>query len=251
MSGGDRRFFLRLLGLGVFLAVGLALLLAVPGGLPWPDAVLCAVLFALMPALALAQVPLAEVDGLERIPAYAASAITIAALAALCWAVGTRSSGPRTLGFVALSSGAFALWTLALAGVGLAVLFGFHGAGKAMGWSESPLLRALLPRTPRERAAFVVLSLAAGTGEEIVYRGYSIPVLAVLLGPLGAAVLTSAVFGVLHAYQGSLGMVRTAVLGGVLAWGFLASGSLWPAIAAHAVIDVVAGTLLADRLTAR
>jgi membrane protease YdiL (CAAX protease family) len=64
-------------------------------------------------------------------------------------------------------------------------------------------------------------------------------------------VLTSAVFGVLHAYQGSLGMVRTAVLGGVLAWGFLASGSLWPAIAAHAVIDVVAGTLLADRLTAR
>jgi len=38
------------------------------------------------------------------------------------------------------------------------------------------------------------------------------------------------------------------VLGGALAWGFLASGSLWPAIVAHALIDVLAGVVLGERL---
>ncbi len=78
--------------------------------------------------------------------------------------------------------------------------------------------------------------------------GYAIPVLTPLLGVTGAAVVSSAVFGVLHSYQGVLGMLRTAVMGGVLAWGFLASGSLWPGIIAHTLIDLVAGILLGERL---
>ena len=36
------------------------------------------------------------------------------------------------------------------------------------------------------------------------------------------------VFGAMHVYQGWIGVVRTALRGGVLAGGFLASGSLWP-----------------------
>jgi len=92
------------------------------------------------------------------------------------------------------------------------------------------------------------LSLAAGLGEETAYRGYLITVLAPLTGLAGAAVLSSAVFGVLHVYQGWLGIPRTALLGGLLAWGFLASGSLWPAIVAHTVIDLIAGIALGERL---
>jgi membrane protease YdiL (CAAX protease family) len=117
-----------------------------------------------------------------------------------------------------------------------------------LGLRESPLLRTLLPRTGRERAAFVALAVTAGVGEELAYRGYVISVLAGLLGPVGAAVLSSVVFGVLHAYQGPLGVARTAALGGLLAWGFLASGSLWPPIAAHALLDVVLGVALAERM---
>jgi membrane protease YdiL (CAAX protease family) len=61
-------------------------------------------------------------------------------------------------------------------------------------------------------------------------------------------VLTSVVFGILHGYQGLLGTVRTTLMGGTLAWGFLASGSLLPAIVAHTLIDLVAGLLLGDWL---
>jgi membrane protease YdiL (CAAX protease family) len=53
---------------------------------------------------------------------------------------------------------------------------------------------------------------------------------------------------VLHGYQGVLGIARTGVMGAMLAWGFLASGSLWPAIVAHAAIDMVAGLWLGERL---
>ena len=63
-----------------------------------------------------------------------------------------------------------------------------------------------------------------------------------------AALLSSAVFGVLHAYQGWLGMVRTGMLGLLLAAAFLLSGSLWPCIVAHAILDLVAGLLLGDTL---
>jgi membrane protease YdiL (CAAX protease family) len=60
--------------------------------------------------------------------------------------------------------------------------------------------------------------------------------------------LTSGVFGVLHAYQGWIGTVRAAALGGLLAWGFLLSGSLVPAIVAHTAIDLLAGIVLSDVL---
>ena len=52
----------------------------------------------------------------------------------------------------------------------------------------------------------------------------------------------------MHGYQGWLGMVRTALMGGVLAGGFLAAGSLWPPIVAHIAIDILAGIVFGERL---
>ena len=82
----------------------------------------------------------------------------------------------------------------------------------------------------------------------MAYRGYAIPVLAPLVGVPGAAVLTTLIFGVLHSYQGWLGILRTTLMGGILAWGFLASGSLWPPIIAHTAIDLLAGIVLGQKL---
>ncbi len=220
------------------------------GPLAWPDAVLCVLLLVGMPVLAVAQLPLAKAEELDRIPAYVASAVTIAVLAGLALLVGTRAGGLRAVGLVAVSPAVLGRWSLVLAGGGLALLAGFRLIAGVAGWSESAFLRALLPRTRRERVTFVLLSLVAGLGEEVAYRGYAITALAAVLGPVGAAVLSSVSFGVMHAYQGVLGVVRTTVLGGLLAWGFLASGSLWPPIAAHALIDILAGTVLAEHLTA-
>ncbi len=212
------------------------------------DVATLAVLLVGLPALTLVQ--LRHLDGIEihPLPAYVSSAVTLLAMGGVCLAVGARRGGLGAVGLVPMADAPLLSWSVGLLVGGLAMLLLFRFVAGLLGARESPLLLRLLPRTPRERAAFVGLSIAAGVGEEIAFRGYAITILAAALGGAGAAVLTSIVFGILHAYQGALGIVRTAALGGLLAWGFLASGSVWPPILAHAALDVLAGTALADRL---
>lgn len=212
------------------------------------DVLVLAILLVVVPVLSIVQ--LRYLDGVEirPLPVYMSSALTLLVLGGGCLAVGARRGGVRALGIVPLPPLALAAWSIGLTLGGLAVLLAFRGLAPLVGGGDSPLLRMLLPRTGRERAAFTGLSMVAGAGEELAYRGYTIPLLAVVTGPFWAAVLSSAVFGVLHAYQGVIGIARTAVLGGMLAWGFLASGSLWPPVLAHAALDVLAGIFLAERL---
>ena len=233
-------------GAGLFWVVQLGLLLW--AGLPLPDTILVAVLLVVLPALALAQLPLVKDTPVERLPAYWGSIATLWLIATASWLVGTRSAGGETVGMVWIPLGPLVGWSLGLTLGGLAVMLVFRQIAVAVGANESPVLRALLPRTREERGVFALLSVAAGLGEELAYRGYSIPLLAAIVGVPGAAALTSVVFGILHGYQGLLGTLRTTVLGGMLAWGFLASGSLLPAIVAHTSIDLVAGLVLGERL---
>jgi len=229
-------FWLALLGL-IFIA-----------GVPLLDSLLLAVLLVAVPALSLAQLPLIDSVPLERLPAYWSSIVTLWLLGGACWLVGTRHEGPSAVGLLPMPLGAGVLWSFALAGGGLLTILVFRQVGRWIGAAESPVLRGLLPRTRQERHAFALLSVAAGFGEEIAYRGYLIPVLAPVLGIPGAAVLSSCVFGVLHGYQGRMGVVRTATMGGLLAWGFLTAGSLWPGVVAHTLIDLAAGLWLGERL---
>ena len=217
-------------------------------GLPLPDTILLAVLLVAMPAFALAQLPLVRDTPVERLPAYWGSITTLWLIGTACWLVGTRDGGAAAVGAVWIPAAPLVAWTIGLTLAALAIMIAFRQVAQAIGARESPMLRALLPRTSEERGAFALLSLAAGVGEELAYRGYAIPVLATFMGVPGALALTSLVFGILHGYQGLLGTVRTTLMGGLLAWGFLASGSLWPAIAAHTLIDLVAGLLLGERL---
>lgn len=229
-----------------FWTVTLVLFFAV--GMPLMDAILLGVLLAAVPLLAVAQLPLTEGLEIERLPAYWSSIATLWVLGTACWFVGARDGGPAALGLVGLHPLDLTTWTLALTGAGLGLIAVFHGIARMAGVLDSDLLQQLLPTTKREKGVFALLSVAAGTGEELAYRGYAIPVLAPILGLNGAAVLSTVVFGVVHAYQGVLGIIRTTLMGGVLAWGFLASGSLWPSILAHTLIDLIAGIALGDRL---
>jgi len=117
-----------------------------------------------------------------------------------------------------------------------------------LGLHETRMLRDLLPRTPSDRALFALLSVAAGSVEELAFRGYALPLLAPSLGAGGAVAVTSLSFGAMHGYQGAVGMARTATMGAVLAGGFLLTGSLWPSMFAHTLIDLVAGIALGERL---
>jgi len=212
-------------------------------------AMLAAFLLATLPCLAVAQLQLVDPEELDRMAAYMGSAVTILVLAAMALLIGWEEPGLQQMGLGRMDLAELALWSggLTLAGVGLMVAFRL-GAG-VTGWRESAMVRWMMPQTRQERAAFTAISATAGLGEEITYRGFLIPLLGGALGgPWTAALLTSLSFGVLHAYQGATGMVRAAMLGLVFAASFLITGSLWPAIVAHAMINIVSGLLLGEWL---
>ena len=234
------------LGVIMFWAVQLSLYLLV--GMPLVDTILLAILLTAMPALAVAQIPFTEEGRIERLPAYWSSIATLWMLGTISWLVGTRTDGLAAIGVTLLAPGPLIAWTLGLTAAGLGIIVVFRQIAIGLRLRESPLLRALIPRTADERSTFAVLSVAAGVGEEVAYRGYALPVLIPVLGPVGALILTSAVFGVLHVYQGALGILRTAAMGATLAGGFLLCGSLLPAMIAHTLIDLLAGLVLADKL---
>jgi membrane protease YdiL (CAAX protease family) len=214
------------------------------------DAVYLAALLGLLPALAVAQVPLARNAPVDRLSAYAGSAGLLALLSVGALALGWDEPGIQGLGLGPVGTGTFVVWTLGLLAVAAVLQATFLGLSRLFGWKESKLLLELLPRTGEEKRAFAAVSVLAGFGEEIAFRGYAIPVLSPLLGgPWFAAVFTSATFGLLHAYQGPLGIVRTALFGLALAAAFILSGSLWPAVLAHFLLDLVVGVWLAERWT--
>ena len=218
---------------GAATAVGVLLLAGL--GLSWADAVTLGLVLVLLPILGVAQVRLLGDLEIQRLPVYVSSFVTLVVLGGLCAIMGWRRGGPGGLGFSAMSWSDFAMWTIGLTLAGLGILFVFRRALVALGLHEAEVVEALIPRTLEERFAFAALSVASG----------------VATGVAGAAALTTVVFGVLHAYQGPQGMVRAGLLGGVLAWGLLVGGSLWPPIVAHALLDILAGIFLADRLVVR
>lgn len=107
-----------------------------------------------------------------------------------------------------------------------------------------PATRAapMLPATARERWLATAVSITAGVTEEITYRGLFIAAGVGLLHVPAwlAAVLSAAVFGVGHRYQGVRGMIGTGVLGLVFAALYLVSGNLLIPIVMHVLIDVLA-----------
>lgn len=235
-------------GVVLFLAVNLGFVAVHEIGVL--DAALLSALLTLLPALAVAQMPLVAGTDIERIPAYVGSGVSLVVIGGAALALGLLSGGPGRLGLAWPPASPFLpAFGAILAGAALVTLV-FHLLGEGLGWEESPVLRALLPRTAREKTVFAGLSVVAGFGEELAYRGWVIPVLApVLGGPWQAAVFSSLVFGVLHAYQGAVGIARTALLGMLFAASLVVTGTLWPAIAAHVVVDLVGGLVLGDRLT--
>lgn len=90
----------------------------------------------------------------------------------------------------------------------------------------------------------------AGFGEEIVWRGFILGRLAQGFGGgkgswVFSLLFTSVVFGLLHAYQGVVGMALTGVAGLVLGSLYLLSGrNLWASIIAHAVTDTLSFVLI-------
>jgi len=242
---------LMIAGLVGYAAVVYVLLSSTP--LPWPDVLFLAALIELLPVLAIVQIDLAPDLAAQRAQAYVTSAVTILVLGFTGLVLGSRLVGLEGTG-VRIEPGSVVYvisWTAGTLALGAATLWFFLVLRKRAGWGESRLVRELLPVTRREKRLYAGLSLCAGFGEELAYRGYAIPAVMVAGGSAPVALaLTSAAFAVLHSYQGVLGVVRTGVVGVIMGAAFLHTGSVWPPMIAHAAIDLAVGFVLADRLLA-
>lgn len=94
----------------------------------------------------------------------------------------------------------------------------------------------------------VPIALVVGIYEEVLFRGFLLGRLRAALrgralgrrGEIAVAVLvSSAVFGAGHAYQGTLGVIQTFTMGAVLALVAVRCGAIWPCMVAHAIIDTI------------
>jgi membrane protease YdiL (CAAX protease family) len=114
----------------------------------------------------------------------------------------------------------------------LAQLFQFFGQ------REVDFLPPGLPLWFRSIQA-VLIAVTAGVTEEIVVRGYAQTRLEQLRAPAAAVLLLpTALWGVLHVYQGVGAALTIFGLGLMYAWYFQRTRRLWPLILAHILFDM-------------
>ena len=168
-------------------------------------------------------------------------ALEAALLAAAAWfSVRRYSCGWRALGFRRAVRGG---WWVSVA----VVLAAWSTLGvyllivKLVGLGEL-VPESTLPEDFFDNPAMVALVgvlaiLAAPIAEETFFRGFLFPALRVRWGTFWAALASGLVFAALHFNLGSI--VPFTVIGMLLAWAYVFSGSLWVAIAAHFIFNSV------------
>lgn len=231
-------------------ALALAVVAWAFAGRPFSPSLLAAFLLVYFPVVSLVT-PTEGLDLGDKTALYRVTAAMLLVMGGLsAWAWWWLQPSGWSGGLLARPAWAdLAVQTFLLLGALLLVMALFHFLGRALRWRERSLVRRLMPENPVEKRGFVFLSLAAGMGEEVAYRAFAPVFLIPLVGSyLVAAVPCALAFGCLHMYQGIHGVVRTGVIGLVLALGVAVTGNLWPAVAAHALLNIVVGLFLGDVL---
>ncbi|MEO6133367.1 MAG: type II CAAX endopeptidase family protein [Saprospiraceae bacterium] len=115
-------------------------------------------------------------------------------------------------------------------------------------YQERHKVFSFVPADSNEMFHFVFLALAAGIGEEIIFRGYLIHYLIwwtgnTAEGILLACLFSSGLFAFLHGYQGIKSMIKIFFLALVFCGIFIYSQSLIIVIVVHALIDIISGLI--------
>lgn len=93
--------------------------------------------------------------------------------------------------------------------------------------------------------ALVIVWITAAFLEEFIFRAYLINSLEKILklgawSPWIAVLISSVLFGLVHAYQGAIGILLTGSLGLIFGVFFLFNGRrIWPLILVHGIIDTI------------
>ncbi len=161
---------------------------------------------------------------------------------AAVWLFGVRNRrGWRPVGFVVppLPRGLVLPGLVLLASLGLGAIYVRTVTALGIDMLVPPRLpHELLAEGPARLLSIAGVGIAGPLIEEVFFRGFLLAALVQPLGPLRAAVVSSAVFSVAHA---SLAVVIPLFfIGLLLSWLYLRTGSLWPPFAAHAAQNLLA-----------
>lgn len=192
-----------------------------------------------------------ELTSSDRLRLYASTILLqwliVAVLVVLC---ARRTVGPNELGVEIGDRWRTVGLTLGLTALFCAnQIFGLRKVAQLPAGRRGSLFaisEKIMPRTRTETLVYAALACTAGLSEEFIYRGFVfmafVRVLVTYASPIWiAAVLSSAWFSVAHLYQGRRGIITTFVVGLIFASARIWTGSLVPAIAAHAAMDLTIG----------
>lgn len=209
----------------------------------WPGRLFVFVLLVLVPLMALYQPDEREISLPSRMVLYVSATVGVGILAALTGMVlvieglSAADIGLHSTGLIG-----FLGWTVAATILTLAGSMVITRTAARLGIRESRLTFHLMPRSGRERWAFLGVSVSAGFCEELSYHGF---LLAGLAGWLGngwwAAVVANLAFAIMHGYQGQIGVVRAFAMGYVLCLPVVVGAGLLPAMAAHFLVNALLG----------
>lgn len=170
-----------------------------------------------------------------------AASIGIVAAILIC-----RRQGPSTLGLtrfrmstligaVAAVPGCYA----AMMGTGLLYvfyLFAFTDKGFDSVLADKQALIDVIPAF--SLTTMLLFGVLTGFHEELLFRGLLLTRCnAIVRNRVVAVVVSAALFGSVHAYQGPMGVMQTAAIGLVLGTITTLTRSLWPAIIGHAAFN--------------
>lgn len=190
----------------------------------------------------------AELSSADRIAIYASTiAFQWAATATVAWRALAHEMPIAVLGLavpdaalVAITSAALTLVAVFVSIVSLRQLARTRREERG---ALGVIVEKLMPRTPKELAAFAALAATSGLCEEFLYRGFVYAVFVdVTSGSVPTAIaISAAFFSLAHLYQGARGLRTTfivgVVFGAVREW----TGSLLPGMAAHFAVNLTTG----------
>lgn len=196
---------------------------------------------------------LASDDPNIRVETYTRTILHLWAVALpilILWAINDREW--HDLGFQIQSS-----WIAAI-GWGIAVLVsGYFGLAlwsahqnedtrasirKQLGGAET--ISNLMPQNTAEKDLFHLCSITAGITEEVIYRAYLIWAFSLFLPIWAAAAIGLVIFTLVHIYQGWKELPGVFAMGALFTLIFVLSGSIWPAIIAHILVDSLQNSMI-------
>ncbi len=131
-----------------------------------------------------------------------------------------------------------------IAGLGIAlvglVLMGALMRRQMKGAAPPKDALELLPVTPRERMAFLAMSVVIGFAWELLYRGYLYWVLAPRMGTILAVVLAATAYGAAHGYKGPKQFAGSLASAFVFTVAYVLTHSLWWLMAIHVALPLLA-----------